>query len=198
MASTSTGSPSPVGKFHFLSSPGAQRRLLFVSAAVFAAGLVVFLALVVFPSNSGTTSPTVPTTATKPTKPAKTVPASAAAIAVGRKFIESAVARKNLASSYALVTGDVKGGLTKKQWETGNISVTPYPVGNAATTHFQILWSHPKQVMFELTLVARPGSSVRPDLKFYLGLERAGGKANGRWLVSYWAPYYTLPIRPAP
>jgi hypothetical protein len=181
-----------------LSSPHAQRRFVWFSASVFVAGLAVFLALVVFRGQSGTVAPLVSTAPTRAAQKPKTVPPSAAAIAIGRKFIETAVARKNLAEAYAFVIGDVKGGLTKKQWESGNIPVTPYPAGNASTTSFQVVYSHPTNALFELTLVARHGTSVRPDLRFRLGLERAGGKPNGRWLVNYWAPYYTIPIQPTP
>lgn len=207
MASTSTDSASVPGRPPFFSSPGTQRWLLFGSAAIFAAGIALFLALVVFPSHSGATRPTAPAAAAKVQPKAKAkvqpkakpVPASAAAIAVGRRFIESAVLRKNLASSYSLVTSALNGGLTKQQWETGNIPVTPFPAGNAATTAFQVMYSHRTSVLFQLMLVERAGAKVNPpELKFRLGLERAGGKPNGRWLVDYWQPAYTVPIMQTP
>lgn len=198
MAASSTESPSATPRPGFLASPRAQRRLLWVSGLVLAAGVAVFLALVVFPGSSGTTATPPATTPVKAAKQPKTVAPSPAAIAVGRKFIETAVARKDLGSAYSLVGGDLKNGITKQQWEKGNIPVSPYPAGNASTTHFKTVWSHPKKAMFELTLVARHGSGVRPDLRFYLGVERAGGKADGRWLVDYWAPYYTIGIKPTP
>jgi hypothetical protein len=121
-------------------------------------------------------------------------PPSPAAFKVAREFIETAVLRKNLDAAYPLVNSELKGGLTKKQWDRGNIPVQPYPAGNTKTAAFTVLWSYKTQLMTVVDLVARRGAHVRPHLPFYLGLVRAGGKPNGRWLVNYWIADWTPPI----
>jgi hypothetical protein len=95
-----------------------------------------------------------------------------------------------MAKAYSLATGDVKGGLTKKQYLTGNIPVTPFTAANVGSTNFTVVWSHPNRALFQIDLVCKGTAKtcVRPSETFDIGLVRAGGKPNGRWLVNYWVP----------
>jgi len=177
----------------FLSSPRAQRRLIWISAGVFGIGLIVFLSVFVFKGSPGAQSPisTVPAqTAKKQVK----APPDPKAFKVARTFIETAVLRKNLDAAYPIVNQEIKGGLSKKQWDTGNIPVIGYPAGNSKTAAFEVLWSYKTQLMTIVDLVAKPGAHVRPHLPFFLGLVRAGGKPNGRWLVNYFIPDWSPPV----
>jgi hypothetical protein len=176
-----------------LSSPRAQRRLLWISGGILGIGLIVFLTTVVFRGSSGIHSPISTIKAKSAPKQIKAKP-DPAAFKVGRKFIETAVLRKNLDAAYPLVNRDIKGGLTEKQWEHGDIPVIPYPAGNAKTAGFQVLWSYKTQLMLTVDLVARKGTSVRPHLPFYLGLVRAHNKPNGHWLVNYWQADWKPPV----
>jgi hypothetical protein len=54
-----------------------------------------------------------------------TVRLTPGATIVARRFIESAVARKNLAESYSIVTNEIRQGQSLKSWKTGNIAVVP-------------------------------------------------------------------------
>lgn len=54
-----------------------------------------------------------------------------AARQVADKFILTAVARKNLGEAYELTHPDLRQGLTKQQWLTGNIPVQYYPADAA-------------------------------------------------------------------
>lgn len=179
-----------------LSSPRAQRRGLWISAAIFLVGVVVFLA-VFFGTRSGTTTTppanTAPlvTTPKASTKPKTHVPPSPEAIAVGRKFIEEGVAGKNLSAAYELADSAALGGVTKTQWEKGVSAITHYPAGNVATTKFIVISSSKTAAMFRVGLVGAVGHPVAP-LQFDIGLKRAGGKPTGRWLVDYWQPYSTI------
>ena len=123
----------------FLSSPRAQRRLLWGSAGVLGIGLIIFLSVFVLRGSPGPSSPisTVPAqTAAKEIK----APPDPKAFSTARKFIETAVLRKNLDAAYPLVNQDIKGGMSKKQWDTGNIAVIGYPAENAKTAAFTVLW----------------------------------------------------------
>jgi hypothetical protein len=177
----------------FLSSPRNQRRILWISGGVLGIGLIVFLAAVVFRGSPGPTSPisTVPAqTAPKQVK----APPDPKAFKVARTFIETAVLRKNLDAAYPLVNQEIKGGLTKKQWETGNIPVIGYPAGNTKTAAFEVLWSYKTQLMTIVDLVAKKGAHVRPHLPFFLGLVRADNKPNGKWLVNYFEADWSPPV----
>jgi hypothetical protein len=175
-----------------LSSPRAQRRMLWISGAVLAVGLIVF-SVSYFTGSSGYHSPIS-------TKPAQSAPKQIkakpdpAAYAVARKFIETAPLRKHLDIAYPLVNHDISGGMSRKAWDKGNIAVLPYPAGNAKTAGFQVLWSFKTQLMLVVDLVARRGTDVRPHLPFFLGLVREGNKPNGRWLVNYWEADWAPPI----
>lgn len=185
-------SSSPVND-GFLSSPRNQRRLLWVSGGVFGVGLIVFLSVFVLRGSPGPSSPISTTPAQTAPKQVK-APPDPQAFKVARKFIETAVLRKNLDAAYPIVNPEIKGGLTKKQWETGNIPVIGYPAGNSKTAAFEVLWSYKTQMMTVVDLVAKKGSHVRPHLPFFLGLVRANNKPNGKWLVNYFEADWTPPV----
>lgn len=187
----STSSPAPRGGI--LSSPRAQRRLYWASGGVFAVGLIVFISVFWLRSTPGIQSP-ISTIPAQHAKAEVKAPPDPAAFKVARKFIETAVLRKNLDASYALVNPEIRGTMTRKQWDTGNIPVTPYPAGNAKTAAFTIVFSYKTQIEMIVDLVAAKGTHVRPHLPFYVGLKRVGDKPNGRWRVNYFTADWTPPI----
>ena len=173
--------------------------MLWISGCFLAVGVVVFLAVFVFGESSGLHSPISKQAAQSAPKEVKAKP-DPKAYKVARTFMETAVLRKNLDTAYPLVDHELKGGLTKKQWETGNIPVDPYPAGNIKTAGFEVVWSYKTQLMLLVDLVAKKGSgsNIRPHLPFWLGLVRAHNKPNGKWLVNYWVPDYTPPVQCGP
>jgi hypothetical protein len=183
-------SPRAIG---FWSSPRAQRRLIWIGGGVFGVGLILILSTTVLRGTSGLHSPISNVAAQHVKEPVK-APPDHKAYKVARKFIETAVLRKHLDVAYPLVNHDIKGGMTRKQWDTGNIAVVSYPANNTKTAGFTVIASYKTQIMLLVDLVARPNAPVRPHLPFWLGLVRAGNKPNGRWLVSYWLPDWMPPI----
>lgn len=183
--------PSETG---FFSSPRNQRRLMWASGAVLLVGLIVFLTTVVFHGSSGIKSPISTVRAQSAPKQIR-AKADPKAFEVGRKFIETAVQRKNLDAAYTLVNDEIKGGQTRKQWDTGNIAVIKYPSGNAETAAFTVVWSYRTQMMTIVDLVAKKGSHLRPHIPFWLGFVRAHDKPNGHWLVNYFQADWTPPVR---
>ncbi len=182
----------------FLNSPRNQRRLFVLSAAVFVIGLGTFLAIVVFHGTGNRFTDTFSNQPAKLADPDPKAPLQKSEIALARKFIKTAVARQDLAAAYKLVHPDLKGTLTLKQWETGNIPVISYHAQNADNAHFIVDYSNQRSALLEVDLVAKRGTEARPHLLFFLGLKRAGDKKNGRWLVSYWEPHWRPPIPLAP
>lgn len=180
-----------------LASPHLQRRITIVSGAVFIVGVIAFI-LTYFRGTSDAFKTPISTVPAQLYHQEKTVKPSAAAFTVARTFIETAVARTNLDVSYALVHPDLKGRMTRKAWDTGNIPVIGYPAENATTASFIVKYSYPTAILAEVDLVAKPGSGVRPHLPFFIGLKREDGKTTGRWLVSYWEPDWRPPIPAAP
>jgi hypothetical protein len=166
---------------------------MWIGGGVFTVGLIVFLSAFVLHGSSGFHSPISNQAAQHIKQPVK-APPDPAAYKVARTFIETAVLRQNLDAAYPLVNPEIKGGLTKKQWETGNIPVIGYPADNAKTAGFTVVASYATQIMLIVDLVAKPGSGVRPHLPFWIGLVRAHGKPGGRWLINYWVPDWSPPV----
>jgi uncharacterized protein YcnI len=183
----------------FVSSPRAQRRLIWVSSVIFAAGLIAFLSAYLLRGSAGAHSP-ISNQAAQTTPKTVKVPPSKEAFKVARQFVMTAPLRKNLDVAYDLVGPSLKEGMTRKQWDTGNIPVIDYPAENAKTSAFQVDWSYKTEMMLEVTLVAKKGSGkhIRPSLGFYLGLDRAGGKPNGKWQVTTWMTTWHPPLPNSP
>jgi len=178
-----------------LSSPRGQRWLYWISGIVFVAGLAAFIAVYATRGSSKATVQPSPQTQTPPAQSVAKVHPSKAAFKIARQFLETAVLRKDLAASYKLVGPQLKGGMTLKQWKTGNIPVQPYPAENAKTTALVVNYSHPAEISLTVSLVAKPGAGVKPQ-SYYVVLDRAGGKKNGRWLVNNFSAQYQAPVLP--
>jgi hypothetical protein len=114
--------------------------------------------------------------------PPKTVPLDPQARTVARAFVDTAVARKDLARAWTLAAPELKQGLTLAQWKTGSIPVQPYPVAKAAA-RYTVQSSFPGVAALRVSFLPPPASST-PAGDFTITLQRL----HGRWLVSSWTP----------
>lgn len=179
-----------------MESARLRRRIRYGLALGGVAAVVAVLIIVL--GNHPTTNAKVSNKPAQLAQVEKRVPRDPVSIQIGRQFLETAVLRRNLNWAYDHVHPYIKGLMTRAQWDRGNIPVIPYPAENIETAQFLTIYSYQTEVLFDVDLVARPGTHVRPHLDFYMGLRRAGGKANGRWLVSYWEPNWRPPIPVTP
>jgi hypothetical protein len=167
----------------FYQSPKNQRVLLWVAIVMLVAGVATLL--IVFARNTGDSKETFssqPASTFTPPKPAKVDPE---ARRVAGEFILSAVARKHLATSYALVHPELLQGLSKAQWVKGDIPVVFFPTENLDFASFKVDHSFENEVMLEVLLVPPAKSNTKPA-DFYIGLK----KVDGKWKVYYWAPNF--------
>ena len=176
------------GKRPFLASPRRQRQLLLVALALLAVG-VGALTFVLF-RNTGDTTETFSTEPANIFKPEKTVTVDPAARRVAGMFIKTAVARKSLAASYDLVHPDLRQGMTRKQWATGNIPIVYYPTGDLQIASFKVETSVKDNVVLQVFMVPKVGSKAEPVI-FFIGLKRTAGQP---WQVYMWEPRYTPAI----
>jgi len=111
-------------------------------------------------SKGEATGPAVPDTGYAE---AKQVPFTAAKKRQVRKalaqFIGTAVARKDVGSSWDVTGPSLRAGMTREEWSSGDIPVTPYP----ASRHGQGAWdvvnySYPRKVGLEVLVFPKPGS----------------------------------------
>ncbi len=107
-----------------------------------------------------------------------------------RKFIGTAVMRKNLDAGWAATAPSLRSGLTHKQWMTGNLPVVPYPVDNLDKIQYYLDYASTKAILVEAGVSAKPSKGIRPTT-FQLELVPVG---HGRWAVDYWMPRWTPPV----
>jgi hypothetical protein len=178
-----------------LSSRRFNRWLFLLAAIVLAAGIIAILVTQVG-NNSGTTENTAPTgpKISDLEKAQKNIRFPAAAWNVAKQFLTTAPARKNLAQSYALADANVRGGLTLKQWKTGNIPVPFFPTSeiiryNWKNTNF----AHPRDAAVNLILVPTAKSHLRAG-PFMIEVVKVGQGAKAHWLVDYFGAVQGPPV----
>ena len=115
--------------------------------------------------------------------PRKQVPLDKEARRVAGRFILTAVARENLSESYDLAHPELRQGMTKREWLTGNIPVVYYPAKAIETATFKVDESYPDEAILEVALLPKEAAQVKPQI-FFIGLKKAGS----RWRVNYWVP----------
>lgn len=187
-----------------LNSPRFARRLFWVAAFIFVAGVVAFT--VAYFGDSPEPAAQAPASggaaAAPPEETGKPVPVSPEARKVAGQFILWAVdtgrTRANLAKAWNILHPALKEecGCTRTEWVQGNIPIQPYPIDELDTASFAVDESFEKRVVLQVALLPRDGSDVESQI-FYIGLKKMGA-GQGRWLVDYWAPRAIIPVPATP
>jgi hypothetical protein len=177
--------------------PVRLRRLAPWIGGLLLVGGVVAAIVTFVPDRNPAPQASSPTPVRKPVKE-KTVPLSAAETSVARQFLKTAVGRGDLASAWKIAGPNIRGGLTYKEWLTGNIPVVPYPIKSLATARFKIDYSYRNRALLEVALLPKPGANIKPQV-FYLGLKRVPGPGGKRhWVVDNWVPRTATLVPRAP
>jgi hypothetical protein len=119
--------------------------------------------------------------------PRKHVPLDADARKVAGRFILTAVARENLGESYALAHPELRQGMSKREWLTGNIPVVYYPAKQIEAATFKVDESYAGEAILEVALLPKDAAKVKPQV-FFIGLKKVGKGSAARWKVNYWVP----------
>jgi hypothetical protein len=169
-----------------LSSRKTRRWFGFASALVLVAGIVA--ALIVFFGNTGKeiNAPVTNKPAQVPNKE-KPIALDPQARTVAARFIETAVARKNLAASWNLVGPELKSGFTKAQWLSGDIPVIPF-TAKIGQVRLKTDLSEPRHALLEVLLLPT-AAKVKPAF-FFLELK----KPAQRWQVVAWTPRSNIAV----
>jgi hypothetical protein len=171
--------------------PGWRKALPWVTGTLLVAVGVALL--IIFYGNTGhsTATPLHPNIPAKDvSKVPPTIKLEPAATRTARRFIQTAVARKNLREAYGLSGPQIVQGQSLKSWLTGNIAVPPYPVNALAYAPMKIDYSYPKEALIEVALLPTPKSHIRAML-FMMQLD----KIHGKWVVNSWVPRTTPLVR---
>jgi hypothetical protein len=146
---------------------------LWIGVAVLVAGIAAYTATRLVSNGGGTAAPAT-------TQAGPSVPLDPEARAVAKRFVATAVARKNLVEAWNLAAPELKQNETLAQWKTGTIAVLPYPVGKAQV-EYTVQSSHADTATLRVDFTPPPGSST-PAGDFLITLDRSSGK----WLVTSW------------
>lgn len=118
----------------------------------------------------------------------KSVPLTAEAKRVAQRFVLTAVGRQSLAEAWDLVGPNLRGGLTRKEWLSGNIPVVPYPIDALRLAPFKIDYSYRKEALLEVALLPKESAKIKPQI-FFLTLKQITGPGGKRhWVADNWVP----------
>jgi hypothetical protein len=191
-----------------LSSPRRNRRLLWLSTAVLTAGVFVLVAQIAGQSDKTSLAPD---RGFRPTLPVKTSPlVNAHGVRIKtfeqldpkvrstiRIFLATAVARKQLDQSWAVIAPSMKAGYTLEEWTNATaLPIVPYPGADVRRAAFYLEYASRKEILVDVGLSQLPSivkRRTRP-VAFQLGLSPVGKGTDKRWLVSYWMPRWTPPV----
>jgi hypothetical protein len=117
-------------------------------------------------------------------KQPKVVPVPQEARRAAVTFLQTAVARKDLAKAWTVAGPALKQGQSYKNWLKGVIPVVPYPGESMDKAPIQVDWSYPNSIGLSVALLPKQGSREKPQV-FNMELKKAGK----RWVVDSWVPY---------
>jgi len=181
----------------FFSSKWVIRAITMASAALLIGGFAAFAATRPDPSPATNTVPIDPNyTPPIPKKP-KLDAVPKAARRVAGEFILSAVGREDMEKAWRLTHPDLKQGLTKKEWLSGNIPVQYYPSDSIDTASFSVDEITAKEIFLRVLVIPKKQAKIKPQV-FAIGLSAEGAGAKKSWLVHYWAPIASIPVPAAP
>ncbi|HST24649.1 MAG TPA: hypothetical protein VLJ76_01530 [Gaiellaceae bacterium] len=175
-----------------LSSRRRRRRLLWLTiVAALAAGATV---TGLFYSNTGdnpdASAPGGPVKITVP-RNQKTVPVAThfkEIEAVVAKFVSTAVMRRHVDQSYDLVASQLKQGMTRAQWQTGNIPVVPYErPQDLSFTKIKVTYSYTNRVGLIVGMFPKAKAKTKYEA-FSMELVAYRRGPSYRWLIDAWAP----------
>jgi len=99
-----------------------------------------------------------------------------------RRFIATAVQRENVGASFELVTPELRNGLTKKEWASGNIPIVLFPDVNWRA--FSLRFNDAAAGVSYYFVHLRSKKQAHGEAEFWIGLKHD----HDRLLVSYFAP----------
>jgi hypothetical protein len=175
-----------------LASHRRRRRLAWLAVAL---GLALGgTALGVFFPNTSPTRHSAPFTK-EPVQKVGPLPESVPFTAADRKqvsavaddFISTAVFRRRLGHSYDLVCPDFRQGLSRADWQTGDIPVVPYPQNAVAVMRWKLDYRYRDRIGMHVAFMPKQTAKVG-GMVFAIEFTQVCTPKRDRWLVSYWTP----------
>lgn len=105
-------------------------------------------------------------------------------VGIARRFMTTAVTRKDPGKAFELAGPSLRTGTTKAHWETGEIPVVLYPV-DAARWRFD--YTYADEVGLEVYAWPEPDAGLRPML-FMVSMVAVGKGERRHWVVDGFTP----------
>jgi hypothetical protein len=112
---------------------------------------------------------------------------SSAARVIAARFIDTAVLRQRIDDSWEITAPSLRQGMTRAEWDTGNIPVTPFPAEAVLGIKYRVDWSGTERIYLKIAIIPKRSAKMSGGA-FDMGLERSGATDGHRWLVDYWVP----------
>ena len=175
--------------------PGKSNRRLLEGLALAGAALLLIVGVVAFlqsraneklaaDANVPVSATPAPTTPDKVTSRGGSFPPGARKVAV--EFLRTTLARERLAVAWELAAPEIRSGVTRAQWLSGQVTVPPFPVADLQASGFKVNASGPDKVVAQVLLVPEPDTGYVVT-RYDITLERANSSAP--WRVTYCQPY---------
>jgi hypothetical protein len=174
-----------------LSSPRRRRRLRLSAALLALAGVLAFVGL-----KYSNTAEREPEHFSKGPVQRVSAPLKAQKLSnidlesvhrIAELFIDTAVLRTSVDDSWEITTPKLRQGLTRKEWDSGNIPVTPFPAGAVQQIKYTLDWSGQDLVYLKVAILPKDAANVAGQA-FDIGLARDAHSGPDGWLVDYWVP----------
>jgi hypothetical protein len=181
-----------------LASPRFRRRLarvgIALAAVAAAVGIVVWDPGGIDPPKQAARDRSAPVLERPTAEPSTPVPMTREARreidATVHRFVESAVARRNLDSAWELASPEMRASVEREDWDRGELPVLPYPAAAIRAVDWQLGYVDREAVIVDVMIQPKSGSGERVQVySAQLSYDDAGG---GRWLVDSWIPAATL------
>lgn len=102
-------------------------------------------------------------------------------------FVLTAVLRRHLDESYDLATGQLRAGMTREEWRTGDIPVVPFVAKDFAFAKSKLRYSHANFARYDVLIWAKPHATTG-STSFSMELRAVGAGKHRHWLVDYFQP----------
>jgi hypothetical protein len=117
--------------------------------------------------------------------------AQAAALQTARSFVKTAILRQNVAAAWQLTTPNLRQGMTREEWNTGNIPVAQFPATALREIKWRVAHSYLNDLEFEILLLPKEGKAGQGlgSITYVFDMKAVGAAARKHWVVDAWRPY---------
>jgi hypothetical protein len=173
-----------------LSSPRRRRRLFRISGVVVAVGCAIAIGFL-YPNTGRKEAGFSPGKPQVTHEEAPATPLPKGDIADSEQaldhFVRTAVLRRHVDDSYDLVTRNLRAGMTRKEWHTGDIPVAPFAAKDFAFAKSKLEYSRRNVARYNVLIWAKPKAATS-STSFSIELHAVGAGKSRRWLVDYFEP----------